>query len=111
MAAGAAAAPNAASCFTDPKTESRSRNTYSKHNTAASGARFGLISTASPDRKPAPAALAVLVFGMFIVLAGYEAGVTVTPEMQWTVFASLTLVPAASCLASAIPFVFYRLGR
>ena len=57
------------------------------------------------------AALAVLVFGMFIVLAGYEARVTVTPEMQWTVFASLTLVPAASCLASAIPFAFYRLGR
>ncbi|WP_173923349.1 MFS transporter [Agromyces sp. Marseille-P2726] len=56
------------------------------------------------------AALAVLVFGMFIVLAGYEAGVTVTPEMQWTVFASLTLVPAASCLVSAIPFVFYRLS-
>jgi uncharacterized membrane protein len=57
------------------------------------------------------AALAVLVFGIFIVLAGYEAGVTVTPEMQWTVFVSLTLVPAASCLVSAIPFVFYRLGR
>jgi Na+/melibiose symporter-like transporter len=57
------------------------------------------------------AALAVLVFGMFIVLAGYEAGATVTPEMQWTVFASLTLVPAASCLLSAIPFAFYRLGR
>lgn len=57
------------------------------------------------------AALAVLVFGLFIVLAGYEAGVTVTPEMQWTVFVSLTLVPAVSCLVSAIPFVFYRLGR
>ncbi|MGW4928605.1 MFS transporter [Agromyces sp. NPDC004153] len=57
------------------------------------------------------AALAVLVFGMFIVLAGYEAGVTVTPEMQWTVFVSLTLVPAVSCLVSAIPFMFYRLGR
>lgn len=55
-------------------------------------------------------ALAVLVFGMFIVLAGYQAGVAVTPGMQWTVFAALTLVPAASCLVSAVPFVFYRLG-
>ncbi len=55
-------------------------------------------------------ALAVLVFGVFIVLAGYEDGVTVTPQMQNTVFVSLTLVPAASCLLSAFPFVFYRLG-
>ena len=31
-------------------------------------------------------ALAVLVFGAFVVMAGYEAGVTVTPEMQNTVF-------------------------
>lgn len=56
-------------------------------------------------------ALAILVFGAFIVIAGYEAGVTVTPELQWTVFASLTLVPAASCLVSAVPFLFYRLDR
>ncbi|WP_308492281.1 MFS transporter [Microbacterium terrisoli] len=55
-------------------------------------------------------ALAVLVFGVFIVLAGYEAGVTVTPAMQGTVFVSLTIVPAVSCVVSAIPFVFYRLG-
>jgi sugar (glycoside-pentoside-hexuronide) transporter len=54
-------------------------------------------------------ALAVLVFGAFVVLAGYEAGVTVTPSMQDIVFASITLVPAASCLLSAIPFLFYRL--
>ena len=55
-------------------------------------------------------ALAVLVFGAFVVMAGYEAGVTVTPEMQDIVFVSITLVPAVSCLLSAIPFLFYRLG-
>ena len=55
-------------------------------------------------------ALAVLVFGAFVVMAGYEAGVTVTPAMQDIVFASITLVPAVSCLLSAIPFLFYRLG-
>ena len=55
-------------------------------------------------------ALAVLVFGLFIVLAGYENGVEITPVMQNTVFAAITLVPAVSCLLSAIPFLFYRLG-
>ncbi|SDG51413.1 MFS transporter [Microbacterium pygmaeum] len=55
-------------------------------------------------------ALAVLVFGVFIVLAGYEAGVVVTPEMQNTVFIAITLVPAVSCVLSAVPFLFYRLG-
>ena len=37
-------------------------------------------------------------------------GSTVTPEMQETVFVAITLVPAISCLLSAIPFWFYRLG-
>ncbi|MFE1646225.1 MFS transporter [Microbacterium sp. P01] len=55
-------------------------------------------------------ALAVLVFGVFIVLAGYEAGVEITPPMQNTVFIAITLVPAVSCVISAIPFLFYRLG-
>jgi len=55
-------------------------------------------------------ALAVLVFGLFVVAAGYEQGVVVTPEMQNTVFISITLVPALSCLVSAVPFLFYRLG-
>lgn len=54
-------------------------------------------------------ALAVLVFGLFVVLAGYEGGTAVTPEMQGIVFASITLVPAVSCLVSAVPFLFYRL--
>ena len=35
-------------------------------------------------------ALAVLVFGAFVVMAGYEAGVTVTPVMQDLVFVSIT---------------------
>ncbi|MBK4349065.1 MFS transporter [Lacisediminihabitans changchengi] len=55
-------------------------------------------------------ALSVLVFGVFVVLAGYEDGVTITPVMQNIVFASITIVPAVSCIASAVPFVFYRLG-
>lgn len=55
-------------------------------------------------------ALAVLVFGIFIVLAGYESGVAITPAMQGTIFASITLVPAISCLLSAVPFYFYRLS-
>jgi Na+/melibiose symporter-like transporter len=55
-------------------------------------------------------ALAILVFGVFIVLTGYESGVTVTAEMQNTIFISITLVPALSCVLSAVPFFFYRLG-
>ena len=55
-------------------------------------------------------ALATLTFGIFIVLAGYQADVEVTPEMQNTIFIAITLVPAVSCLLSAIPFWFYRLG-
>ncbi|WP_170285541.1 MFS transporter [Microbacterium rhizomatis] len=55
-------------------------------------------------------ALAVLVFGIFIVVAGYQSGVTVTPQMQQTLFVSITLVPALSCVLSAVPFFFYRIG-
>jgi Na+/melibiose symporter-like transporter len=55
-------------------------------------------------------ALSVLVFGLFIVIAGYQSGVHVTPEMRSIVYAAITLVPAASCLLSAVPFFFYRLG-
>lgn len=54
-------------------------------------------------------ALSVLLFGIFVVLAGYEEGVVVTPGMQHTVWLAITLVPAASCVLSAIPFFFYRL--
>ncbi len=55
-------------------------------------------------------ALSVLVFGLFVVIAGYESGVHVTPAMQNIVYAAITLVPAASCVLSAIPFLFYQLG-
>ena len=55
-------------------------------------------------------ALAVLVFGIFIVLARYQAGVVITPGMQQVVWAAIALVPAVSCLVSVVPFVFYRLG-
>ncbi|RFA10424.1 hypothetical protein B7R54_15330 [Subtercola boreus] len=54
--------------------------------------------------------LAVLVFGLFVVIAGYESGVEVTPAMQNTIFLSITIVPAVSCLLSAVPFLFYRLS-
>jgi sugar (glycoside-pentoside-hexuronide) transporter len=55
-------------------------------------------------------AAAVLVFGLFVVIAGYHDGVHVTAAMRQTVWVSFTIVPAISCLLSAIPFVFYRLG-
>ncbi len=55
------------------------------------------------------AAGAVLVFGLFIVIAGYHDGVHVTSGMQQTVWFSITIVPAISCLLSVVPFVFYRL--
>lgn len=56
-------------------------------------------------------ALAVLVFGVFVAASGYQADAAVTPEMQATIFASITLVPAASCLVSAVPFAFVRRPR
>ena len=55
-------------------------------------------------------ALSVLIFGIFVVLAGYEEGVVVTPAMQDLVWIAITLVPAVSCLLSAIPFWRYRLN-
>lgn len=55
-------------------------------------------------------AMSVLVFGALVVVAGYHSGVPVTPHMQNVLFASITLVPAASCLLSVIPFWFYKLS-
>jgi sugar (glycoside-pentoside-hexuronide) transporter len=55
-------------------------------------------------------ALSVLVFGLFVVLAGYQADVPVTTGMQETIWVGLTLVPAVSCVLSALPFLSYRLG-
>jgi GPH family glycoside/pentoside/hexuronide:cation symporter len=54
-------------------------------------------------------AFSVMAFGIVVVLAGYEKGVEVTATMQHVVFIGITLVPAASCLLSAIPFFAYRL--
>jgi GPH family glycoside/pentoside/hexuronide:cation symporter len=53
--------------------------------------------------------LSVLVFGLALSLSGYEEGIAVTSSMQNLIFMSITLIPAASCLLSAIPFAFYRL--
>jgi sugar (glycoside-pentoside-hexuronide) transporter len=55
-------------------------------------------------------AFSTLAFGIVLVIAGYQEGVDVTPAMQQIVFVGITLVPAASCLISAAPFFFYRLG-
>ena len=54
-------------------------------------------------------AFSVMAFGIVVVLAGYEKGVEVTAGMQDIVFIGITLVPAVSCLLSAIPFFLYRL--
>ncbi|HWM34828.1 MAG TPA: glycoside-pentoside-hexuronide (GPH):cation symporter [Pseudolysinimonas sp.] len=54
-------------------------------------------------------AFATLIFGVVVVLAGYQDGLEVTRTMQDTVWIGITLVPAVSCLLSAIPFLFYRL--
>jgi GPH family glycoside/pentoside/hexuronide:cation symporter len=56
------------------------------------------------------AGLSVIVFGAFVALAHYQTGVKVTHDIQNVIFMSITLVPALSCLLSAIPFYFYRLG-
>jgi len=54
-------------------------------------------------------AFSTLAFGIVIVIAGYQEGVVVTAEMQNITFIGITLLPAVSCLVSAIPFFFYRL--
>jgi Na+/melibiose symporter-like transporter len=54
-------------------------------------------------------ALATAVFGLVVVIAGYQNGVDVTPEMQNTIWIGMTLVPAVSSLLSAVPFLFYKL--
>lgn len=56
-------------------------------------------------------AIATAAFGVVVVIAGYEEGLDVTPEMQQTVWIGITLIPAISCLLSAIPFWFYGLRR
>jgi sugar (glycoside-pentoside-hexuronide) transporter len=56
------------------------------------------------------AALSVWAFSIFVGIAGYQDGVHVTHAMQNTIFMSITLLPAVSCVLSAIPFYFYKLG-
>lgn len=53
-------------------------------------------------------AFSTLAFGLVLVAAGYQEGVTVTPGIQTVVFAGITLLPALSCLVSAVPFWFAR---
>ena len=53
--------------------------------------------------------LAVLVFGLMLSFTGYQSGVVVTAQMQNTVFLSITIIPAISCLISIIPFLLYQL--
>jgi GPH family glycoside/pentoside/hexuronide:cation symporter len=56
-------------------------------------------------------ALATLVFGLVVAASGYENGIEVTPLMQNTIWVGFTIVPAVSCLISAVVFGFYRLDR
>ncbi|HEX4443786.1 MAG TPA: glycoside-pentoside-hexuronide (GPH):cation symporter [Galbitalea sp.] len=56
------------------------------------------------------AGLSVIVFGAFVAIAHYQNGVKVTHDIQNVIFLSITIVPAISCVLSAIPFFFYRLG-
>lgn len=51
--------------------------------------------------------LAVLVFGAVLAGIGYEKGVFVTDGMKDAVYKTITLVPAASCLISVVPFLFF----
>jgi Na+/melibiose symporter-like transporter len=50
----------------------------------------------------------VLVFGIVISFSGYQEGVMVTDFMIHSVFFSLTIIPAISCLLSIIPFMLYK---
>ena len=53
----------------------------------------------------------LMVFGLVVAASGYENGVEVTPVMQNTIWVGFTIVPAVSCLISAVVFGFYRLDR
>ncbi|MFV0351170.1 MAG: MFS transporter [Oscillospiraceae bacterium] len=53
--------------------------------------------------------VALLVFGLFLSWIRYEEGVAVTSTMQNSIFFSITIVPAISCLLSIIPILFYKL--
>jgi GPH family glycoside/pentoside/hexuronide:cation symporter len=54
---------------------------------------------------------AMLAFGTGLVISKYESGVVVTEVMQNIVWFTITIVPAISCLLSAVPFFFYKLPK
>ena len=54
-------------------------------------------------------ALSTLAFSALLIIFRYTKGVLITPEIQSGVFLSLTLIPAVSCLLSALPFISYPL--
>lgn len=56
----------------------------------------------------AAGALATAAFGAFLVFAAYTKGVAVTESMRQTLWVSVTLVPAVSCLLSLIPLRWYQ---
>ena len=53
----------------------------------------------------------ILVFGMVIAMTGYQEGVVATEPMIDAAFFTITVIPAISCLLSAIPFMFYKLDQ
>ncbi|HOS17694.1 MAG TPA: MFS transporter [Clostridia bacterium] len=53
--------------------------------------------------------LSVLAFGAVIASLGYEKGVEVTAHMKDATYRTITLLPAASCLVSVVPFLFFEL--
>lgn len=55
--------------------------------------------------------LAVLLFGAVLASIGYEKTAAVTAHMKNAVYMTITLVPAASCLVSVIPFLFFSIPK
>ncbi len=53
--------------------------------------------------------LAVLVFGAALAYLGYEKGVEISERMKDSVYMTITLVPALSCLVSVVPFAFFQI--
>jgi sugar (glycoside-pentoside-hexuronide) transporter len=52
----------------------------------------------------------VLAFGAVVSVIGYQEGAAVTGRMLDSVFFSITVVPAVSCLLSVVPFALYKLN-
>lgn len=56
-------------------------------------------------------ALATVAFGLVVAGIGYSKGVQVTPAMRDGIWAAITLIPAASVLASVLPLLAYRVDE